>query len=345
MQKKFIKGENMIDAINRLTMGQNLTTDQAQQLFESLVEGKLNSIEITALLIALKTKGETADEILGAVRALRKAAGTFDRPDYPFADSCGTGGDGAHTINISTAAAFVAAQMKIPVVKHGNRSVSSKCGSADVLENLKIKPEIQSDVAKKCLDKTGICFLYAPLYHSGLKYAGPVRKTLGIRTIMNVLGPMLNPALPTHQLMGVYSSDLCEPAAEVLNSLGCTALVVHGSGLDEISVCNTTRAVLAKDGRITSFTITPQDAGLPVFNLSDLKGGDANDNSRILKDILQGNGQKAHNAAVAINAGALAWIFGLADNLKEGTSMALEVINSGKSYELVHKLEKITNGS
>src|SRR5687767_9555083 len=222
-------------ALMQLYSGRSLDQSAAQGLFEELVAGALGEPMIAAMLVALRLKGETADELIGAARALRAADAPFPRPDYLFADSCGTGGDGAGTINVSTAAAFVAAAAGLPVAKHGNRSVTSRCGSADVLEQLGVKLEIGAEQSRRALDETGICFLFAPLYHPGLRHAGPVRRALKIRTIMNVLGPCVNPAEPQVQLLGVADPALLEPVARTLAALGvANALVVHGSGLDEI---------------------------------------------------------------------------------------------------------------
>src|SRR5690606_16769473 len=210
-------------------------------------------IQFAALLAALKTKGETAGELTGAARALLAASTPFNRPDYLFADTCGTGGDHAGTINVSTAATFVSAAAGLPVAKHGNRSVSSMCGSADMLELLGATLDISPAKSRAALDRTGVCFLFAPLYHPGMKHAGPVRQALKIRTIMNVLGPLLNPARPDVQIMGVSEPRLIRPAAETLRALGTkAALVVHGSGLDEIALHGATQAARLKDGAITS---------------------------------------------------------------------------------------------
>jgi len=232
------------EALARLYAGQSLTQEEAETLFASLVEGRMAEPAIAAMLIALKLKGESADELIGAARALRAACLPFDRPAYPFADSCGTGGDGAGTINLSTAVAFVAAAAGLPVAKHGNRSFSSSCGSADVLEALGVRIDMPPALARRALDETGICFLFAPAYHPGLRHAGPVRKALKVRTVMNVLGPCLNPAAPPVQLLGVAERRLIAPVAQVLAALGVErALVVHGAGLDEIALHDETQAV------------------------------------------------------------------------------------------------------
>ena len=332
--------------IEPITNRENLTEAQTAEVFEKLVSGEMDPVEISALLIALRTKGECPEEIAGAARALRRCASPFARPAYAFADSCGTGGDGAHTINVSTAAAVVAAGMGIPVAKHGNRSISSRCGSADVFENLGIKLNADAATSRKCLDETGICFLFAPAYHSGLRHAGPVRTKLGMRTMMNLLGPLVSPAAPTHQVMGVYDPSLCGTLAEVFRALGTTgALVVHGSGLDEIAIHGNTTCALLKDGAVTTFEISPGEAGLKTYALEDIRGGAPEENTQIVRDILSGKGKEAHNAAVAINAGALAWIFGKADSLKTGVSLAMDVMQSGKGMDIVEKFRELSNGA
>src|SRR4051812_20411053 len=199
------------EALALLYAGDSLTQAQAESLFEALVQGRLDEPSIAAMLVALKVRGETTDELIGAARALRAADMHFERPDYIFADSCGTGGDGSGTINLSTAVAFVAAASGLPVAKHGNRSVTSRCGSADVLEQLGVRLDCPAEISRRALDEAGLCFLFAPLYHPGLRHAGPVRRALGIRTIMNILGPCVNPAEPRVQLLGVAEERLLEP--------------------------------------------------------------------------------------------------------------------------------------
>lgn len=332
--------------IEPITNGEDLTRSQTAEVFKEMVSGNMDPIEIAALLIALRTKGESPGEIAGAATALRESAAPFERPDYDFLDSCGTGGDGAHTINVSTAAALVAAGMGIPIAKHGNRSISSKCGSADVFEHLGVKLDATASVSRKCLDEVGLCFLFAPLYHSGLRHAGPVRKKLAMRTMMNLLGPLVSPAAPTHQIMGVYNPALCATLAGVLGALGCKrAMVVHGSGLDEIAVNGPTTCALYKDGKVEEFEISPSDAGLGEYRLEDIRGGDVAENTQIVRDILLGVGKPAHQAAVAINVGALAWVFGQAKSIEEGTTRALEIMATKKCMEVVLKFKELSNGA
>src|SRR4051812_28529735 len=232
-------------AVTRLLDGHDLDRAESRTLFQTIVEGRLAEPLMAAAFVALRMRGETSEELIGAAIALRSAARAFPSPDYLFADSCGTGGDFSGSINVSTAAAFVAAACGLPVVKHGNRSFTSKCGSADVLEALGAKLDTSAEESRRILDETGFCFLLAPLYHPGIAHAGPVRRALKVRTIMNLLGPCLNPARPPVQLLGVADPRLLRPVAETLQALGVRrALVIHGSGLDEIALHGPTEALL-----------------------------------------------------------------------------------------------------
>ncbi len=324
---------------------QHLTADQSAALFTTLVAGELDPVEIAALLVALRTKGERPEEIAGAARALREAAAHFPRPDYEFADSCGTGGDGHHTLNISTAVAVVAAEMSIPLCKHGNRSISSRCGSADVLEQLGVRVDPPAEVSRHCLDELGICFLFAPQYHSGLRHAGPVRGKLGIRTVMNLLGPLVNPGRPKVQIVGVYDPALCMPVARTLHLLGCDrALVVHGAGLDELALHGPTHAVKLSGSELTEHEITPADAGLRTQPLEALRGGEPEQNADQLAALLSGRGISAYEDAVALNAGALAWTFGRKD-LTTATAEAKEAIRAGGAHKRLARLAELTHGA
>jgi len=332
------------DALALLYAGEALTRDQAQSLFEALVEGRLDEPAIAAMLVALRIRGETTDELIGAARALRAADAPFDRPDYLFADSCGTGGDGAGTINLSTAVAFVAAAAGLPVAKHGNRSVTSRCGSADVLEHLGVRLDMPAAVSRRALDEIGLCFLFAPAYHPGLKHAGPVRRALGIRTIMNILGPCVNPAEPPVQLLGVAEARLIEPVARTLAALGVErAMVVHGSGLDEVALHGETQAVLLAGGRLEALTIAPEDVGLARTPLARIQGGGPEENGERLKALLYGYGAPAERQAVALNAGALLFTAGKAGTLREGVETALQILGTGAGYRLLQALVEIGN--
>ena len=325
----------------KLLSGEDLPIEDSQHLFERLVLGKLEPAEIAATLVALRMKGETVEEMIGAATALSEAALPFDRPDYLYADCCGTGGDGSGLINVSTAAGFVAAACGLPVAKHGNRSVSSKCGSADVLEALGARIEVDPVIARSNLDETGFCFLYAPLYHPGMKHAALVRRQLQVRTVMNLLGPCVNPARPPVQLLGVADPRLLRRIAQTLAAMGAKeALVVHGSGLDEIALHGETRAIHLSGGELNELRITPEDAGLERAPLTAVTGGNAPENAARLRKLLDGHGDPAERDIVALNAGALLMIAGKANGLRDGTGQALEVLGSGAAGRvLTHWVE------
>lgn len=336
----------MREHLETLCDGEELGRRKTGELFLMMVEGKLSPVEIAALLIAFRTKKETPEEIAGAAEALRRHAVAFPCPSYPYGDSCGTGGDGAGTINVSTAVALIAAEMGIRIAKHGNRSISSKCGSADLLEQLGVNIEASPKVSRSCLDQAGICFLFAPQYHRGLRHAMPVRRELRIRTMFNLLGPLVNPSRPAFQVMGVYSPSLCRPVAQVLGLLGCTAaLVVHGSGLDEVAVHGLTTAALYRDGAVTTLDIDPATAGLDTYPIASLAGGEPAENARLITNLLKGQGPAAHEAVVAINAGALAWVAGCAADIKEGTAIALETIRSGRGFDRLQRFAELSHGA
>ncbi|HYD11704.1 MAG TPA: anthranilate phosphoribosyltransferase [Allosphingosinicella sp.] len=331
--------------LERLYLGASLSEAEAEGLFTALVEGRLDDPMIAAMLVALRIKGETEAELIGAARALRAADRDFDRPDYLFADSCGTGGDGSGTINLSTAVAFVAAAAGLPVAKHGNRSVTSRCGSADVLEHLGVKLDVSPEVSRRALDETGLCFLFAPAYHPGLKHAGPVRRALKVRTIMNILGPCVNPAEPQVQLLGVAEPRLLEPVAAVLAALGVRrATIVHGGGLDEIALHTETEAVRLTDGSIERTTFAPEQVGLERAPLAAIRGGGPEENAERLKALLLGYGTRAERNAVALNAGALLMTAGLAEDLKEGVQLAQATLGSGRPLAVLQGLIEISNG-
>ncbi|MEO7411006.1 MAG: anthranilate phosphoribosyltransferase, partial [Sphingomicrobium sp.] len=245
----------------KLLSGEDLTIDDSEHLFERLVLGKLAPGEIGGMLIALRMKGETAEEMIGAAHALTAAATPFDRPDGLFADCCGTGGDGSGLINVSTATGFVAAAVGLPIAKHGNRSVSSKCGSADVLEAVGAKIDVSPAASRVMLDGIGFCFLFAPAYHPGMRHAALVRRQLSVRTVMNLLGPCINPARPPVQLLGVADPKMLRRIAQTLDAVGVEeALVVHGSGLDEVALHGETRAIRLSKGAMTEVELAPEDA-------------------------------------------------------------------------------------
>ena len=337
--------DSSADILADLFAGRSLTQGESERLFGALVAGTLDEPSIAALLIALRIKGETKAELIGAARALRAADAPFDRPDYLFADSCGTGGDGSGTINLSTAVAFVAAAAGLPIAKHGNRSITSRCGSADVLEAMGVNIEMSAAMSRRALDQIGLCFLFAPAYHPGLKHAGPVRRALKVRTIMNLLGPCVNPAEPPVQLLGVADARLLDSVASVLAALGVReALVVHGAGLDEVAPHAETEAVRLSGGALTSLTLSPEQAGLARSPLLSVRGGSPAENAARLKALLAGGGSRADREAVALNAGALLMTAGLAADFRDGVALALDTLASGAPVRKLQALVELTHG-
>jgi len=329
----------------RLLSGEDLSAADSEHLFERLVLGRLEPAETAGMLIALRMKGETAEEMIGAARGLFAAAKPFDRPDYLFADCCGTGGDGSSLINVSTAVAFVAAAAGLPVAKHGNRSISSKCGSADVLEALGAKIELDPERARAILDETGFCFLFAPAYHPGMKHAALVRRQLQVRTVMNLLGPCVNPARPPVQLLGVADPKMLRRIAQTLDAMGVQeALVVHGSGLDEVALHAETRAMRLSDGEITEITMTPDDAGLERAPLTGVTGADVGENAARFRALLDGGGNRAEQDITILNAAALLWTAGLAGRLREAADRARDALTSGRAGIVLDSFIEASNG-
>lgn len=328
----------------KLLSGEDLTIDDAQHLFERLVLGKLEPGEIGGMLIALRMKGETAEEMIGAAHALSAAATPFERPDYLFADCCGTGGDGSGLINVSTATGFVAAAVGLPIAKHGNRSVSSRCGSADVLEAVGAKIDVSPAASRVMLDEIGFCFLFAPAYHPGMKHAALVRRQLAVRTVMNLLGPCINPARPQVQLLGVADPTMLRRVAQTLEATGVQrALVVHGSGLDEVALHGETRAIRLSSGLLTEIEISPEDAGIERAALKVVTGGDVAENATRLQSLLAGRGTQAENDIVILNAAALLLTAGKATDLTDGAGQAREVLISGKAGALLDRFVEASN--
>jgi len=314
----------------KLLTGEDLPIQDSEHLFERLVVGKLEPAEIAGMLIALRMKGETAEEMIGAAKALSAAALPFERPDYLYADCCGTGGDGSGLINVSTATAFVAVACGLPVAKHGNRSVSSRCGSADVLEALGAGTEVSPEKARALLDETGFCFLFAPAYHPGMKHAAVVRRQLEVRTIMNLLGPCINPARPPVQLLGVADPKMLRRVAQTLDAMGVRqALVVHGSGLDEVALHAETRAIRLSGGAMEEVELTPEDAGLERAALKVVTGGDVAENAERFRALLDGRGSRAEEDIVILNTAALLRTADKASTLRDGAVMARDAIASG----------------
>ena len=340
-----VQDHGAFNPLPKLLSGEDLIADHAQYLFERLVLGKLEPGEIGGMLIALRMKGETAEEMIGAAHALSAAATPFDRPDYLFADCCGTGGDGSGLINVSTATGFVAAAAGLPIAKHGNRSVSSRCGSADVLEAVGARIDTTPAAARAMLDELGFCFLFAPAYHPGMKHAALVRRQLAVRTVMNLLGPCINPARPPVQLLGVADPTMLRRIAQTLDAVGVKqALVVHGSGLDEVALHGETRAIRLSNGEMTEIEIAPEDAGIDRAALKVVTGGDVAENATRLKLLLAGQGTQAENDIVILNTAALLLTAGKATDLTDGAGQAREALLSGKAGALLDRFVEASNG-
>ncbi|MFC3034664.1 anthranilate phosphoribosyltransferase [Pseudoalteromonas fenneropenaei] len=334
--------KNTLDA---LFAKQNLSFSQSQALFDDIMLGKLNDIELAAVLTALKIKGEVTDEIAGAAASMRAHAVAFDKAGLIVADSCGTGGDGANTINVSTTAAIVAAACGINITKHGNRSVSSKSGSADLLKALGINIDMTPAQAERCLANTGFTFLFAPHYHQGVKHAMNVRTTLKTRTIFNILGPLANPAQPELQLLGVYAPELCRPMAETLAKLGTKrAMVVHGAGTDEIALHGSTQVVELNNGELREYTLTPSDFGLANYSLAELAGDTPDYNAQASLAILRGQGTAAHNAAITANVAALLYLQGQQHSFASAAQTVQQVLASGQALNTLHNIVEVSHG-
>ena len=326
--------------LEQLYSGKTLNKEESAVIFNAIMQGELNNEQIAAMLIALKVRGATIDELSGAVSASLQNAKPFPRPDYPFADIVGTGGDGQNTINISTASAIVAASMGAKVAKHGNRSVSSKSGASDVLTALGVNVNVTPEQARQALDDIGVCFLFAQQYHSGFKHVAPVRSALKTRTLFNILGPLINPARPTYHLLGVYAPELVKTYAETAVALGHQhTFVVHGAGLDEVAVHGETQVAEIKNGKIDYFTLTPEDFGLKTQSLESLRGGEPQENAQYLTALLQGKGKAEHANAVAANVALLLKLFGH-DDLKQNVQNVLTHLASGKAFEILQHLTK-----
>ncbi|WP_166376208.1 anthranilate phosphoribosyltransferase [Pseudoalteromonas sp. Z9A4] len=336
---------NVQHAIEQLITGQSLSYADAKALFDEIMQGNMSEIELTALLISLKIKGEVSDEIAGAAASMRENAVAFTTSSTQLADSCGTGGDGSNTINISTTAAIVAAAAGINMVKHGNRSVSSNSGSADLLKALGINIDMSPEQAAKCLEQTNFTFLFAPHYHSGVRHAMGVRTSLKTRTIFNILGPLANPAAPEVQLLGVYNEALCMPMAQTLKTLGTKrAMIVHGSGTDEIALHGPTTVVGLNNGEITQYTLNPSDFDLANYSLEQLAGEGPQYNANASLAILQGKGTDAHNAAIVVNVAALLYLTGKAETLKEGAKQVQTLLSSGQAMNTLSAIIEVSNG-
>lgn len=333
------------NAIAKLVQKEDLTFEEAYFAMRQIISGEAEQAQIAGFLVGLRMKGETSHEIAGCAKAMREKAVKIDFEDENLVDTCGTGGDEVGTFNISTVSAIVASSAGAKVAKHGNKAVSSKCGSADVLRELGVNVELTPEQAKKCLEEIGITFLFAPLYHTAMKYAAPVRQALGIRTVFNILGPLTNPAGAKRQILGVFSENLTEKIALVLKELGSIhALIVHGAGgIDEISIAGHTRVTELKSGEVKTYEITPEDFGLKKWDLNFILGGSSKLNAEIIKRVLDGE-QGPHRDVTLLNSGAAIYVAGLASSIYDGIKMAEEAIDSGKARKKLEDLIKLTNG-
>lgn len=322
-------------AIGRLVLKENLNSETVNGVMNEIMEGNATNAQIAAFLTSMRLKGETIEEITACAKVMREKC-TKLSPEFDVMDIVGTGGDELHTFNISTITAIVVAAGGVRVAKHGNRSVSSKCGSADVLEALGVKITLNAEQNLKILEELGICFMFAPSYHSSMKYAAPVRKELGIRTVFNILGPLSNPAGATMQLLGVYDENLVEPLARVLLNLGVKrAMVVHGhDGLDEVSLTGTTTICDVSDGKINSFFIDPGQFGFEKCKLSDIKGGGPVENAEIALNILNGDKGPMRDIVV-LNSAVCLYMASKDKTLRECVRYAQEIIDSRKAKILL----------
>ncbi len=347
-EEKWIKQRRRMmeikQAIQTVIDFQNLSFMDSYTVASHIMNGATTDAQISALLISLRLKGETIDEISGFVKAMREKAISIPCKNNTLIDTCGTGGDQKNTFNVSTVSGFVAAGAGCSVAKHGNKSVSSRCGSADILTQLGININIGPSIMAKCIDENGFGFLYAPLLHKAMKYAIGPRREIGVRTIFNILGPLTNPAKAKRQLIGVFREELTEPLAHVLKNFGSEhVFVVYGEdGVDEISITGRTKVSELKDGVIKNYSIAPEDFGLKVWNFSEIVGGDPMRNHEITKTVLEGKGG-APRDMVLMNAGSVIYLSGRADSIPEGIEMAAESIDSGKAKEKVDHLRELTN--
>jgi anthranilate phosphoribosyltransferase len=337
---------NIREAIQRVVERDDLEAGEAEAVCGQILRGEATSAQVASLITALRMKGETVNEILGFARAMREAGTGIRHSHRTLIDTCGTGGDRHGTFNVSTAAAFVAAAGGVPVAKHGNRAVSSKCGSADVLAELGVKIDCPVAVSQRCLDELGICFLFAPFYHGAMKHAAGPRSEIGVRTIFNMIGPLTNPAGATRQVLGVYSEKIMEPLGLVLQELRSEhSLIVHSSdGLDEITVTSVTHVVEVEPEAIQMYDLTPEDLGLQVHPFEQLLGGDAHANATIIRNILSGrDADGARAQMVAANAGAALYVGGAETSLVNGVARAREIIRGGAAMERLERLALVTN--
>ncbi len=334
---------NLKDLIGKAAKGESLSRGEAEQAFDIMMSGDATPSQMGGFLMALRVRGETVEEITGAATVMRAKMTTIGRPEGAI-DICGTGGDGSGTYNISTASQFVVAACGVPVAKHGNRAASSKSGASDVLEALGVNIDADLTLVERALHEVGTCFLMAQRHHAAVRHVGPTRVELGTRTLFNLLGPLSNPAKVRRQMIGVFAPEWIVPLAQVLRDLGHEkAWVIHGAGgLDEVSTLGPTQVAELKDGKVTTFEVTPAEAGLPTATLDQLVGGDRDHNAEKLRGLLSGEPGPYRDIVVLGSAAALI-IADKAADLKEGAVLAAEAIDSGKAREVLEGLVRITN--
>jgi anthranilate phosphoribosyltransferase len=335
----------LTSTIARISQREDLTREHVSRVFEEIFAGRATQAQIAALLIALRMKGETVEEVTGAALALRQRACPLRRPAVSVVlDTCGTGGDGLGTFNISTAVALVAAAAGVTVAKHGNGGISSRCGSADVLKAAGVRLDAPVERVERCLDELGIAFLLAPMFHPVMREVASVRRELGVRSIFNILGPLANPAAANCQLVGVYAASLVPTVAGALSALGTTrSLVVHGDdGLDEISPCGATSAALVEGGKVTTLTLYPEDADVERMPLAALRGEGPTENARMLEEVLAGK-KGPLREAVVLNAAAALWVAGASAGLREGAAEARRVLDEGSAARKLTALAALTS--
>jgi anthranilate phosphoribosyltransferase len=331
-------------AIAKVAAGKSLSQEEAAEAFDLVMSGAATPVQIGALLMGLRARGETVEEIAGAARAMRAKVLTVRAPEGAI-DTCGTGGDGKGTFNISTCAAFVVAGAGVPVAKHGNRAISSRSGSADVLKELGVNIEASPETISRCIAECGLGFMFAPAHHAAMRHVAQVRTELGTRTIFNLLGPLANPAGAKYQIVGVFGKEWVEPIAQVLALLGTVrAWVVHGSdGLDELTTTGISDVALVDAGKVSTFRISPRNAGLPDARPEDLTGGNAVENAAHIRALLGGLRGPLRDI-VLLNAAAALLVAGKAKTLREGVALASESIDSGKALAVLEALARLSHG-
>ena len=332
------------ELLAKVSAKQDLTFEESRQAIDEIMSGEVSDAVISSFLTALAMKGETEEEIAGAATGMRAKAAQFNIGGNAL-DIVGTGGDKSNSFNISTTSAFVAACAGVTIVKHGNRAASSKCGTADCLEALGVKIDCESELMKKSLDENNIAFLFAQKYHTAMRFVGPVRKQIGIRTVFNILGPLTNPVKADRMVLGVFSEEYVEKIAKALVKIGVTdAMVVYGMDcLDEISASAETKVAEVRGKNISYYTIKPEDFGFERVNKDDLIGGTPEENAKITTAILQGKGTAAQNTAVALNAGAAIYAGILGISLADAVKKAQDIITSGEAYKVLENFVKVTN--